>query len=201
MGKIFFIMGKSATGKDTIFKHLLAREELGLTNIVSYTTRPIRKKETNGVEYHFCDEAAEAEFERSGKVIEKRVYDTRLGRWAYFTVDDGQVDLDKGDYLVIGTLESYEKISAYYKKENVIPIYIEAEDSVRLERAIRREKKQANPKYEEVCRRFLADAADFSPEKLAAAGVDHIFINHGDIMDAVDEIAAFIRAGQGQPQE
>lgn len=193
MGKIFFLMGKSATGKDTIFKHLLARDELNLTNIVPYTTRPIRKKETDGVEYHFCDEAMEDRLERSGKVIEKRVYDTKLGRWAYFTVDDGLVDLNKSNYLVIGTLDSYEKIAAYYKRDNVIPIYIEAEDSVRLERAIRREKKQAIPKFDEVCRRFLADAEDFAPAKLKDAGVEYIFTNHGDISDAVDEIAAFIR--------
>ncbi len=193
MGKIFFLMGKSASGKDTIFKHLLERKELGLRNIVSYTTRPIRKKEKDGVEYHFCNEDDEAAFERSGKMIEKRIYDTKLGRWAYFTVDDGQVDLETSNYLVIGTLASYEKIAVYYNKDNVIPIYIEAEDFVRLERAIRREKKQASPKYEEVCRRFLADAADFAPEKLKAAGVDHIFTNHDDILDAVDEIAAFIK--------
>ncbi len=187
------MMGKSASGKDAIFKRLMEREDLQLANIVSYTTRPIRQKEQDGVEYHFCDEAEEERLEQAGKVIEKRIYQTQLGRWAYFTVDDGQVDLTKQNYLLIGTLVSYEKLASYYKKENVVPIYIEADDFTRLERAIRREHKQAAPKYDEVCRRFLADAEDFSAEKLSAAGVTNVFVNQGEITDTVDEIAAYIK--------
>ena len=194
MGKIYCIMGKSASGKDVIFKRLLKNESLKLKNIVSYTTRPIRKKELDGVEYHFVSEAEERKLEKEGRIIERRVYDTRLGRWAYFLVDDGQVDLSEGDYLIIGTLESFQSLENYYKKDNVIPIYIEVEDSVRLERALRREKKQPDPKYEEMCRRFLTDTADFSEEKLKAAGVleENIFENHGDIMDTVERISGFI---------
>ena len=56
MGKIFCLMGKSSTGKDTIYKELLQNEELSLKRIVPYTTRPIRVGETEGVEYHFTDE-------------------------------------------------------------------------------------------------------------------------------------------------
>ena len=187
------MMGKSASGKDAIFKRLMERDDLGLSNIVSYTTRPIRQKEQDGVEYHFCDEAEEERLERAGKVIEKREYHTQLGRWDYFTVDDGRVNLAEQDYLIIGTLASYEKLADYYKRENVVPIYIEADDFTRLERAIRREHKQASPKYDEVCRRFLADTEDFAPEKLAAAGVGNVFVNQGDLMDTVEEIAAFIK--------
>lgn len=66
MGKLFYIMGKSSTGKDTIFKEVAKREELGLRNLVMYTTRPIREKETDGVEYHFVTEARAAELQRQG---------------------------------------------------------------------------------------------------------------------------------------
>ena len=52
MGRIFYIMGKSATGKDTVFKELLKRRP-ELTTVVPYTTRPIREGETDGVEYFF----------------------------------------------------------------------------------------------------------------------------------------------------
>ena len=55
MGKIFYLMGKSASGKDTIYKEV--RERLPeLKTIVIYTTRPIRQGERDGVEYHFVDE-------------------------------------------------------------------------------------------------------------------------------------------------
>ena len=56
MGKIFYIFGKSSTGKDTIYKSLMENKELGLRPVVPYTTRPMRAKETPGVEYHFTDE-------------------------------------------------------------------------------------------------------------------------------------------------
>ena len=49
MGKIFYVMGKSASGKDTIYKKLLERFP-GLKTVVTYTTRPIRDGETEGVE-------------------------------------------------------------------------------------------------------------------------------------------------------
>ena len=46
MGKIYYIMGKSASGKDTIYKRLIKElPELGIVRM--YTTRPIRDGETN----------------------------------------------------------------------------------------------------------------------------------------------------------
>ena len=50
MGKIYYVMGKSASGKDTIYKRLVKKmPELGTVRM--YTTRPIRDGETNGVEF------------------------------------------------------------------------------------------------------------------------------------------------------
>lgn len=195
MGKIYCIIGKSSTGKDTIFKCLLERPDLGLKNIISYTTRPIRHNETEGIEYYFTDEETEARMAAEGKVIEQRSYATFHGKWDYFTADDGQVDLSAGDYLIIGTLESYVKIAAYYGAENVVPIYITVEDGVRLERALLRERMQKSPKYEEMCRRFLADSTDFSEEKLKSAGVRREFINY-NIDETVHEIATYILSGR-----
>ncbi len=191
MHHIFCIIGKSSTGKDTVFKRLLERRDLGLLNIISYTTRPIRENETEGIEYYFTDEKTEDAFERDGKLIERRSYDTFHGRWDYFTVDDGQVDLQKNDYLIIGTLVSFQRIADYYGKKYVYPIYIEVEDGIRLDRALLREHQQTEPRYEEMCRRFLADKEDFSEEKLSAAGVEKRFYNQR-IDKTVEEIAAYI---------
>ena len=52
MGKIFYIMGKSASGKDRIYSILSKDESLGLKRLVLYTTRPIRAGEENGREYY-----------------------------------------------------------------------------------------------------------------------------------------------------
>ena len=51
MGKIFYIMGKSASGKDKIYSILLADQELNLRKMVLYTTRPVREGEENGKQY------------------------------------------------------------------------------------------------------------------------------------------------------
>ena len=52
MGKIFYIMGKSASGKDKIHGILLQDKELELADLILYTTRPIRSGETDGQQYH-----------------------------------------------------------------------------------------------------------------------------------------------------
>ena len=175
MGHIFYIMGKSSTGKDTIYENLLGRQELGLKPLIPYTTRPIRAREQDGVEYHFTDEAGLLRLRQAGKVIELREYHTVHGVWSYFTVDDDHIDLDREDYLGIGVLESYRKIRDYFGPDRVIPIYIQVEDGNRLERALKRERKQARPSYEELCRRFLADQRDFSEEKLKEAESSGVF--------------------------
>lgn len=189
MYKIACIMGKSSSGKDHIYQALLERPELGFKKLILYTTRPMRSGETEGVEYHFTDDATADRMEQEGKIIELREYNTVYGLWKYFTADDGQVDLDKGRYLVIGTLAAYEKFCEYYGKDVVMPIYIEVEDGIRLERAMNREKKQEEPKYREMCRRFLADCEDFSEEKLERAGITKRYFNNGFIENCIDEIA------------
>lgn len=167
MGKIFYLMGKSSSGKDTMFKKLIEDKALGLKTIVGYTTRPMREGERDGVEYFFVDEEKMLLLEAEGKVIERRSYNTVHGIWSYFTVDDGQVNLDSDDkYLLIGTLESYEKVRNYYGKEYLVPLYISVDDGLRLQRALDRERQQDKPKYAEMCRRFLADEADFSKENI-----------------------------------
>ena len=178
MGKIYYLMGKSSSGKDTIFKKLIEDKELSLKTIVGYTTRPMREGETEGVEYHFVDENRMRVLEKQGKVIERRSYDTVHGVWSYFTVDDGQIDL-KGDdrYLLIGTLESYEKVRNYFGKEYLVPLYITVDDGVRLQRALDREKSQDKPKYAELCRRFLADEKDFSKENIERCQIDYQIVN------------------------
>lgn len=192
MGKIFCIMGKSSSGKDSIYRGLMQRGELSLKGIVPYTTRPIREGETPGREYIFCDEAQVEKLAGEGRIIELRAYRTVHGVWKYFTVADGQIDLERNSYLYIVTLEGYRKLRDYFGKERVEPVYIEVEDGERLMRAIARERQQTVPRYEEMCRRFLADAEDFSGEKLAEAGVDRRFVNES-FEETLRQVDAYIR--------
>ena len=194
IGKIYYMMGKSSSGKDTLYKEVLkALPEL--KTLVLYTTRPIREREQEGVEYHFVTDEELERFEKAGKIIEERTYDTVYGAWKYATIEDGQINLAAYDYLVIGTLESYAGMKKCYGAENLVPIYIEVEDGERLSRALSRERQQEQPKYEEMCRRFLADQKDFSEENLKEAGIVRRYYND-DKVQCLEKIIGEIQNGK-----
>lgn len=195
MGKIFYLMGKSATGKDTVYQKLL-KNYPNLRTVIPYTTRPIREGETEGVEYHFVTEEMLAARRREGHLIESRTYQTVLGPWTYATVDDGSMDVEHASYLMIGTLESFLHVQAYFPEGTVVPVYLWIDGGERLIRAARREQKQEHPNYREVCRRYLADEDDFAEEKLMAAGITVRFENR-DLDACVSCIAAYIRERGG----
>lgn len=187
MGRIYYLLGKSATGKDTLYKEILKRRPK-LRTVTMYTTRPIREGETDGVEYFFT---GREELERqlaSGKVIESRTYQTIAGPWTYYTVDDGQFNAaDDESCLMIGTRESYEKMCTYFEAGKMVPVYIEVPDGIRLLRAVKREENQKKPNYREVCRRYLADEKDFSEENLERLGITKRYQNT-DMEICVEEI-------------
>lgn len=187
-GKIFCFMGKSASGKDTIFKEL-SKAFPSISEIIPYTTRPIRENETNGIQYNFVTEEIFKFMLDNNMVIESRSYNTKHGIWTYFTASSN-ID-SNNNYMIINTLEGYQKISKYFGKENVIPIYIEVEDGIRLERALERERKEKNPKYSELCRRFLADQEDFSESNILQAGIQIKFANN-DLDECITEIKKYI---------
>ena len=190
MGRLYCLLGKSSAGKDTVFARLMADKSLDLRSVVTYTTRPKRSGETDGREYHFRSVEAFRELKAGGRMIESRTYHTVFGDWHYFTMDDGQVDFAKGDYLLIGTLESYVALRDYYGRDKVVPVYLAIDDEERLLRLIRRERAQAKPNYREVCRRFLADEEDFTDEKLAELQITpHMNI---DLDTCVAEISELI---------
>ena len=192
MGKIVCLMGRSSSGKDTIYKKLLEQNKVALQPIVPYTTRPIRAGEKEGVEYHFTDESGFQRLLCGGNIIESRVYHTYLGMWRYFTVADEGIDLTNSSYVMIGTLEAYAQICRFYGEDKVLPVMIELDDGVRLQRALDREKAQDHPKYEEMCRRFLADAEDFSEEKLETAKISRRFYND-DLDNCLEEIIFYLQ--------
>ena len=172
--KIIYIMGKSACGKDTIFKRL--KEELDLKSYILYTTRPMREGEKDGVDYYFISDEEMQEYidgKREEKVLEYRQYNVVGGIWTYATIYDDQFKT-KDDLITVGTLESYVSLKNFFDKrgrEDLVPVYIEVPNDIRRERAIEREKRQKVPKYAEMERRFIADERDFTEEKIEKAGI------------------------------
>lgn len=194
MGKFIYIMGKSASGKDTIAKKL--KEKLGLKSYVMYTTRPMRAGEQEGVDYFYTTEDKIEEYRNEGKLIESRTYQTVHGPWTYATVNDSQLEGDS-DIIGLGTLESYVKVKKFFQEkgsESLLPVYIEIDEETRRQRAIKREEQQENPKWEEMERRLKADNIDFSEENLKAAGIiESERFQNIDLDICIEEIISYIK--------
>ena len=191
---IYYLMGKSASGKDSIFHILL--EKTGWKQLIPYTTRPMREGEVEGQEYHFISEEDFQDYIASGKMAEYRVYDTVFGKWYYGTVlaEDNATKKDVGtasrageNMLAIGTLESYLQLKTKLGRESIFPIYIEVPTELRLKRALLREEGRGKLTEEEIQRRFKADDEDFSEEKLKEAEIEKRYRNI-TLLDCVEEI-------------
>ena len=191
--KLIYIMGKSSSGKDTIYNIL--KEKTGFSSYVMYTTRPKRPEEIEGVTYNFITDEEMKNYingNNEQKIIEYRTYETVYGPWTYATIDDEQFRTNK-DILILGTLESYEKIRQHFGNNidvQIKPVYIEVPDNIRLKRAIKREE-NGKGEYTELCRRFIADSEDFSEENLKKAKIEKRFQNI-ELNKCIEEILEYI---------
>ena len=174
MGRIICLLGKSGTGKDTLFRLALEDPSLELTPLVPYTTRPRRAHETEGKEYHFVTVEDMEKMQANGQIVEHRSYDTVHGVWHYFTAA-ARLEEDR-DYLLITTPAALPHIVAYFGADRVVATLLQASDAVRLRRYIAREEQEEKPNFSEVCRRFLADEADFA-EPLCPEAANRITVN------------------------
>ena len=128
MGKLFVIMGKSASGKDTLYRLIMERHP-ELRPVVPYTTRPIRAGEKEGREYHFVTDETLHRMEKENRVVECRCYETVKGLWNYFTADDGQINLEEANSCLISTLEGYMGIRNYYGVQPVSYTHLRAHET------------------------------------------------------------------------
>lgn len=200
MSNLIYIMGKSSAGKDTIYQKV--KERINTNLYIPYTTRPMREGEVQGREYNFITREEFNELEKEQKVMENRNYNVinKNGEkdiWTYATIADKQWDKD-GDFLSIGTLESYTSILKYLKNHpekelKMLPVYISISEEERRKRATARENQQAKPNFEEMERRLKADNIDFSEEKLREAGISKFetFENY-DLEKCVSEIIGYV---------
>lgn len=184
MSKIFCLVGKSSSGKDTFYKEILRENFPDLIPVIPYTTRPMRSNEVDGVNYHFVSNEQMDIYEKKEMIVEKRAYQTMQGIWNYFTL---KFDVKENkNYIMITTLAGAKALSDYYGS-NVRLIYLHTDDKTRLLRCIDRESRQKTPNYSEVCRRFIADQIDFSEDNLAEFGYYYQIDTSRKITDCIDE--------------
>lgn len=166
---IYVFMGKSSVGKDHIVKELL-KSNPNVKLAVSHTTRPMRNGETNGLEYHFIDKKTFLKRQQNGYFIETRKYDTfdtsgNKDTWYYGLSYDALKDSKNKDYIVILDLKGLNELVGALKDDNIEIIYIKADRTIRIGRALNREGKMNTKQIKEVERRFVADDIDF-PDSL-----------------------------------
>lgn len=173
--KIFYIMGKSGSGKDTIYNYIvdtLCKDCIAgmegidpLCPIIMNTTRPMRDGEINGLTYNFVNDADLAVDIIYDNVLELRTYETIniesvKCKWHYYT-SKKSIDLENHSYIGIGTPSSFFKLLKTYPS-SMYPIMLSVGNDERFFRLVEREKKFKNPNYLELCRRFISDEDDFS---------------------------------------
>lgn len=161
-GKIFCLLGESCSGKDTMFKELMCGFGSTVLPILTYTDRPMRAGEENGKEYTFVTKDEMDILIEKGNMIEVRSYTVVDGEiWRYGLFDNGYINLDEHNYIIISTPESYESLAKHFGKDIVYPIYIKVPDEERIMRAIERTKSLGNTDFRYMCLRYLDDYRDF----------------------------------------
>ena len=187
--KIFALLGYMGVGKDTILKQVL-KDMDDVKPIISTTTRPIRKGETEGVEYYFIDDT---EFFRRGTdFVEQRIYHTKVkengiekeATWRYGIE---RMELEKDDYLiVIVDSVGYKELKNYVGNNKIVPIFISAPQEELKARALARGDLEA-----EVDRRLKDDYERFMDFRVRT--VYHEVKNtNGRLEEAIKEVEGII---------
>ena len=97
-------MGKSASGKDTVFSRLIDDKNLSLERMVPYTTRPMRSGETDGVEYHFTDIDGLKSLRDDGKVIDASNVKSGDVFWLEVNVKPTKRNMDRLENIAINQI-------------------------------------------------------------------------------------------------
>lgn len=185
--KIYFLVGQSSTGKDTIKSKLLSIMP-SLKDYVYCTTRSMRDGEINGREYLFKSRKDYENDIKSGEVIESRVYNFNGNTpVVYYSLAK---EIDEELYIVTGTPDMCHSYIEYYGSDIVKPIFIVVSDRERLMRAIKREDTNKG-NYKEVARRFYDEFNEYTKENiLSLSGVE--YVNNDYIEDCIEDIRCII---------
>jgi guanylate kinase len=174
MFSIIILIGESASGKSTIEKELVKR---GFNKIVSYTTRPIRKDEIDGIDYHYISEEEFLNKLQNGFFAEYTIYNS----WYYgIAIPDC-----KNDSVVVVEPHGFSQLKKI-EGLNIISFYIKVDERTRLIRMVER-----GDNLLEVFRRIFSDQGVF---QFVDQEVNYVIDNNSkiNIDDVVNEIVRLI---------
>lgn len=177
------ICGKTSSGKSVIVNKLV--DTYGFKKLVTYTSRPTRNGEIDGIDYHFISKEDFLHKIDEGFFAEYKSYDTEFGTWYYGTA---LCDLENAEdnTVVILTPDGYRDVCKKLENKPTC-IYIYANNSTIKKRLVKR-----GDNENEAERRLNEDNKDFKDFEYEA---DKIFYNNSDtaINDVVERILEFVR--------
>lgn len=157
--KLIAIIGRSASGKDHLFRHTLINNP-SLNPVIHYTTRPRRDGEVDGKDYFFV---TETEFQRKEDNYEFFSI-TSFRDWRY-GVDSRSFDPNKVNIGIFNPFEISQLYRFFKDKFQLFIIETHAEEQARYNRSLERLKPFDEEGLKELCRRNLADEEDFKSIK------------------------------------
>lgn len=159
----------------------------GYKKVVTFTTRPIREKEINGIDYHFISEEDFKDKVRSGFFAEWKTYDTVEGVWYYGTSFESLKNADDRSIIIL-TPDGLKDVIEKLEKSSTV-LYIYSNNQTIKKRLISR-----GDKKEEAERRIKHDNEDFKGVEVLA---DKIFYNNlnQDINVLTNEIIRYLERG------
>ena len=155
--KLIALFGPAGSGKDYIQKKAIKTEfgQKYLSEIISYTTRPQRENEIDGVHYHFfskIDDFFGCIYDKKTEWLEF----TEFKGWYYGTpmteLKENRINIGVFNIAGINTILKNKHVEC-------MPIYIKTLPKIRLLRQLQREN---NPNCDEIIRRYSTDQKDFS---------------------------------------
>lgn len=177
---MLIILGKTASGKNTIVNELA--KNYGFKQLVTYTTRPKRKGEIEGVTYHYISLEEFKKKDREGFFAESSYFcPASGGEWAYGTsLEDFKKADDKT--VLITNPRGYYSLLSNIGLGHACSIYIMAKEDILLDRL-----EERGDSFLEAQRRIVSDREDFEDIE---DYVDFWITNDG--MFSIEEIASKI---------
>jgi guanylate kinase len=157
--KLIAIIGRSASGKDYLFRHTL-KNNPDLNPVIHYTTRPRRDGEVDGKDYFFV---TETEFQRKEDNYEFFSI-TSFRDWRY-GVDSNSFDPKKINIGIFNPFELHQLHEFFKDKFQFVIVETLADEKTRYLRSLDRLKPYDKEGLKELCRRNKADEQDFETIK------------------------------------
>lgn len=183
---LFAFIGRSGTGKSTIAKKII--EKTLFNEIHTWTTRPMRSGEVNGVDYNFTTNEAFINMLQEDKIVAYKYIEARDWHYGINISDIENLGINKltndNHAVVVITPDGYDELKSIFKNQ-VVGIYIDTKGKDLVLRSLKREE---NPDVYEICRRYLSDEEDF-------LDIDYDFKveNNGNLSETISHITGIIR--------